>query len=413
MVIKKPKSQWQTQRRNRRKRVPKTQKARKGLSNNDNLDDDYAYHYYDMDEILHYLQHGGVSGVYPRLANRSPSRKRTKQIIRKFIQYGWEKDPITTLLERMTDRFLPHGNDELYMEDLMKTLAAQRGLQGPVYDSLRALGVRDADARKVEYVLEPLEDTCYTDSQLLDIAIEYLTGKYKPITPPTTTHPIEPSRTNVWIPYKHYEKSLFIYNIPYRCHTEQASQQFANALRTIPRIMDGQSDFRFHSTSWGSADSIMDAINHDVGRKCLDFGLRPGFYMSTTPEDCIEWCIYNADCWSNETAIFIFQIPNPLPTDIRIKYIEGEEWTSITKESRMCKTPVPVPVPTLELRALRGYDLLYGNMVRNTYNVRMGINVSKTHHPPKKQLVGKTEKADEFLHRCLVGCLFFQKYITT
>lgn len=409
MVIKKPKSQWQTQRRNRHKRVPKNQKTRKGHSDDDDLDDDYAYHYYDMDEILQYLQHGGVSGVYARLAARSPVRTKTKQIIHKLIQYGWEKAHITALLERMTDRFLPHGNDELYMEDLMKAFAHQLGHKGEIYDSLRSLGVRDVVAREVEHVLEPLEDTCYTESQLLDIAIEYLTGKYKPITPPTTTHPIEPSQTNVWIPYKHYDKSLFVYNISHRCNTAQASQQFANALRTLPRTTDSPSDIRFHSTSWGSAYSIMDAINHDVGRKCLDFGLRPGFYMSTTPEDCINWCIYNADCWSNETAIFIFQIPNPFPTDIRIKYIEGEEWTAITKESRMCSNPIPA----LESRALRGYDLLYGNMVRNTYNTRMGLNVPKTHHPPKKQLVGKTEKADEFLHRCLVGCVFFQKYITT
>jgi hypothetical protein len=289
------------------------------------------------------------------------------------------------------------------MEDLMKVLASYQGQRGTIYDSLRALGVRDEVARKVEYVLEPLEDTCYTKSQLLDIAIEYLTGKYKPNTSLTTTHPIEPSNLNVWFPYTYQEKSLFVYNIPYRCHTKEAVQQFANALRIIP--LDGQSDIRFHATSWGSAFRIMDAIDHGAGRACLDFGIRPGFYMSTTIDDCIEWCVNNSDRWSNETAIFVFQIPNPLPTDIRIKYIEGEEWTAITKESRECKTLAP------EIRPLRGYDLLYGDMVRNTYNVRTGINTPKPHHPPKKQLVGKTDKADEFLHRSLVGCVFFQKYI--
>ena len=147
----------------------------------------------------------------------------------------------------------------------------------------------------------------------------------------------------------------------------------------------------------------MDAVSHDAGRACRDFGVKPGFYMSTTIEDCIEWCVNNSDRWSNETAILVFQIPNPLPTDIRIKYIEGEEWTAITKESRECKQEI------VELKALRGYDLLYGNMVRNTYNVRKGINTPKPHRPPKKQLVGKTDKADEFLHRCLVGCVYFQK----
>lgn len=408
MVIKKPKRSWATQRRNRHKQPQKGQQTHKGNSGLDG-DDDGFYDPYDIDDILHYLQHGGVSSIYDRLANRSPIRKRTKEIIRKFIQYGWEKGPITALLERMTDRFIPHGNDELYMEDLMKALAAQQGPRDTIHDSLRALGVRDDVALKVQYVLEPLEDTCYTESQLLDIAIEYLTGKYKPITPPTTTHPIEPSNTNVWIPYKYYDKSLFVYNIPYRCNTKQGVRQFANALRTLPRTINSPSDIRFHSTSWGSAYSIMDAINHEAGRKCLDFGLRPGFYMSTNPEDCINWCVYKADCWSNETAIFIFQIPNPLPADIRIKYIEGEEWTTITKESRICKTPIP----PLELRPLRGYDLLYGNMVQNTLGVRISGDVPKTHDPPKKQLVGKTDKADEFLHRCLTGCVFFQKYITT
>lgn len=401
MVIKRPNRRWQTQRRNRHTQIRRRQRTRRDDSDDSDDSDDDCHYNHDTDALLEYLQHGGTSSVYARLANRSQTRTRTKRIIHKFIEYGWKKTFIATLLNRMTDRFIPHGNDELYMEQLMKALAAQQGIQGSIYDSLRTLGVRDEVALKVEYVLEPLENTCYSESQLLDIAIEYLTGKYKPITPPTTTHPIEPSKLNVWFPYTYQEKSLLLYNIPHRCNTNQVVRQFANALRMVP--LDGQPDILFHSTSWGSTYSIMDAVSHDAGRACRDFGVKPGFYMSTTIEDCIEWCVNNSDRWSNETAIFIFKIPNPLPTDIQIKYIEGEEWTTLTKESRECKQEI------VELKALRGYDLLYGNMVRNTYNVRKGINTPKPHRPPKKQLVGKTDKADEFLHRCLVGCVYFQK----
>ena len=158
----------------------------------------------------------------------------------------------------------------------------------------------------------------------------------------------------------------------------------------------------FHTTSWKGSLKIIDKVDRMNGRKCLDFGIYPGFYMSQTALDCLDWGVKKSRLLSNEVAIMIFSIPLVLPDHIAFKELRGLEWTNITKLARRC-------AQTDELRSIRSIDLLYGNMVSNSTAVENGSEIVSTHRPPKKQLVSKTDAADKFIHECLTGCIYFRK----
>jgi hypothetical protein len=137
----------------------------------------------------------------------------------------------------------------------------------------------------------------------------------------------------------------------------------------------------------------------------LDFGIFPGFSLSCDVDDCIRWCVRNRTKWHRETAVLLFYLPDTLPPHLVFKHLTGAEWTSVTKESRECLQK------KYEVSAIKHYDLIYGDMVKNTYDVKMGYEMPVPHDPPKTQLVGRSSAADPFLHDCLVGCLYFQKYV--
>jgi hypothetical protein len=76
----------------------------------------------------------------------------------------------------------------------------------------------------------------------------------------------------------------------------------------------------------------------------------------------------------------------------------------ITQKSRLCGTYEG------EMPELAHNDLVGGDMV---YNVRQVVEgeLPITHTPPKYQLASKKARGDLFLQDCLVGCIYFQKYM--
>jgi len=68
-------------------------------------------------------------------------------------------------------------------------------------DCMRRIGLREEYVQEIYDVMSPLEDSCYTDSQMADVSIEYLTGRYKPITPTITSDPIKRSLIDTWESY--------------------------------------------------------------------------------------------------------------------------------------------------------------------------------------------------------------------
>ena len=149
-------------------------------------------------------------------------------------------------------------------------------------------------------------------------------------------------------------------------------------------------------------------INHSAGRKCLDFGWQGGFYIGDSVDNAIQWGVRRSAATQHETAILLFRIS---ATDmdakkLRYRELKGDDWTKITKKSRMC-----LGGTYNEMSELRRIDYVYGPMVRNVEEVARGMGEPRTHTPPKYQLVSKTDNGDEYLHDNIIGCIFFQKFV--
>lgn len=352
--------------------------------------------YYYVEDIIKHLQKG--VGKYKQSTIKQSKHPKTIEFKQKLIDLGWSPTYVIRTFMNLQDKYLDNWPYHLLIQEMFSRYIRLQGWKNTIHESLMGIGLREDIAMKLEIILEPLLDSSYTHEQILDIAIEYLLGRYDPLTPPTARFLHHPEIINEWFEIKVKDKSYLICNIPYYCNDKIVKKVIDTHL-----IPSNNYDYYFHATSWNGSNNIMKRISRSAGRFCLDFGKQPGFYLGTTLKDSIQWCTRQQQLWSNETSILIFQIPKELPPTISIKYIEGDEWIAVTKESRECDDK------DNEIESLWDYDLLYGNMVSNPINVRNRDALPTTHTPPKQQLVGKTDKAERFLQRCLIGCIYFQK----
>jgi hypothetical protein len=364
----------------------------------DEDDEEYSI-YYPMEDICEYLQEGGGSS---RLRS-STIRTDTRQLMAEFIRYGWRSDYVNTVFRRLHDKLISEYPNHIFIEKYAEAAVQRLGMESydTVADVLIQIGLRSDVALHLEYIVQPLHGSSYSDIQIIDIAIAYLLGRYEPVAPPTVTHLIEPSVVNSWINYTRESKTIAIYNILQHCSTA-ALTQFDTALTSLPLpSLEGDHTFYFHATSWRGSLGIIEDVSRLVGRRCLDFGIYPGFYMSPTSSEAVGWGHKKRHVWANEVAIMVFHIPKTPPAHLRFKELTGDEWIQVTSHSRLCRD-------NTDLRLIRRIDLLYGDMVQNASAVRRGATPI-THEPPKKQLVTKSETADAFIHKCLVGCIYFKK----
>ena len=365
--------------------------------------DDHFYH--DISTILR----GSGRGIKRTRSNRKRrqhSRRGTMRWFQTLVDQGWREEYISSTFGHMNDALIRNWPDSLLTKEIFRRLIHQQGWLGSIQESLLGIGLRQDVAEQMEHILSPLLESSYTTIQLLDQAIEHVQGKYVPITPPFTTHLVHPDSINEWLSYSpSTKKTITMYNVSYSCDDPNATRQIETALSMLP--VSFVSSHYFHATSWNSSQSILKRINRLKGRFCLDFGIFPGFYLSTTILDCLNWCVKNNRKWGNEVEILLFSIPDNRPLPIRTLHLEGEEWKHVTKESRECSQQED------DVEQLDDYDLVFGNMLQNPEKVRLRVEIPKTHSPPKKQLVGRTDMAERFLYECLSGCIYFQKYKAT
>jgi hypothetical protein len=343
---------------------------------------------YGREDVIEYIQTGG--GGIPVTASRS--RKYAHKVVALCIELGWDPAFIATAFHRLDDRLLLEYPPRLFIEDYFTALI--RRLGSP---SLQQLGLRPEVAALVEPLVEPLYGSSYTDHQVLDTAIYYLLKRYTPIAGPEATHLINPGKVDQWTPSPHGSTAVF--NLSQPC-TMTALSALVSAVLTL--AADAERQYFFHATSWAGSLAIMEGVDRSQGRRCLDFGIYPGFYMSATALDCLEWGTKKNKLWSDETAILIFSVPIILPSPFSFKELKGSEWSSITAQSRECKG-------SREVSAIRAIDFLYGDMVSNPTAVERGTHAPATHRPAKKQFVSKTDAGDAFMGACLTGCVYFQK----
>lgn len=381
-----------------KRKYDRIRKTRKLCKMSDEDDEDSSI-YYPMEDICDHLQEGG--GISRRRS--TTARVDTRHLLAEFIRYGWRPDYVNTMFRRLHDKLISEYPSHVFIAKYAETAVQRLGLESydTVADVLIQIGLRSDVALHLEYIVEPLRGGSYSDLQIIDIAIEYLLGRYEPISPPNATHLIEPTVINSWINYTHESKTIAIYNIPYACGNA-VIPQFNGALTSIPLpSLEGDHTFYFHATSWRASLSIIEDVSRLVGRRCLDFGIYSGFYMSPTARESIGWGYAKRYTWANEIAIMIFCIPKMPPAHLTFKELTGDEWNQVTSHSRLCREAT-------DIRSIRHIDLLYGDMVQNASAVKRGAR-PVTHTPPKKQLVSKSDVADAFVHKCLVGCIYFQK----
>jgi hypothetical protein len=325
----------------------------------------------------------------------------TNLLLNRLIELGWNPNYIKKTFKNMNDNLIQGWPENLLIEHIFKQIIQQTGFQNSLEDSFIGIGLEEDVAKLLADVLNPLLDSSYSYEQVLEVGIDYLLGVYNPITSPTTSFLIKPQIINTWFIYKKY-KELNIYNIQIDDNIK-LDRAVNNALAVL-QLNNNDIKLYFHSTSWKGSDSIMKRINRQMGRYCLDFGIFPGFYLSDTCNESVDWAIKNMKRWYNEAAIMIFAIPTIYPKSIKYKELTKDEWVQVVKESRECRQR------DVEIELIHKYDLLYGDMLYNVNQVKNGTEFPKTHSPPKKQLVGRTDKAEKFLHKCLVGCIYIQKH---
>jgi len=336
----------------------------------------------DDKAFMTWLQQGG--GPTPRRSER----REVPGYLREFVKRGWRPDFIKSALRRLTDEDTYSWHEREFVE--MWGIAAAQHVSYPenMRQSLETIGLRPDVAAYLEWMFEPLKDTCYTDTQLLELAVIQRTN------PP-------PRIGGRWSVPTHGPLTWYTFqnikaiNIPGSCSAQQ--------ITVLSELLQPSPDHKlfYHATAWSYADSIQYKLDHSRGRHCLDFGIWPSFYLSEVLDDPLYWGEVSTRRWGNEVAIVVFALPRELPSHLSVCRLEGEEWKRITRQSRMCQQKIN------EIPELNRCHMVYGPMVYNVKSAEKG-ETPITHTPPKLQLASKNNRADEFLQKHILGCIFFE-----
>jgi hypothetical protein len=351
----------------------------------------------DVSYLISQMNGGGAVGA-------STSRNgRKKRLLQKFREIGWKQSILQKRFKNLREgmMYMDYREEEL-IRGFVYIWFEEIGFDTTIEKTLKTMGVEEEVAKKIEIVIAPLYNTCYTDTQLIQIAIQSMLGYFKPLTDANITHFYNPEILNTWIPYTNRQVSIQFMNLSKSCSLRLESKLHTILSTTIYK--NGYTAF-FHTSSWEYCLRILTKLNHTLGVDCLDFGVTPSFYVSNTLSSALDWGEKKSKLFNNEIATLLFLIPNTIPEYLKYKKLVGEEWKSATIKSRKC---IKLDYDAIEISEIESYDLVYGNMVANPSFVKKG-SIPLAHKPPKKQLASKSEAADRFLQECIVGCLFFNK----
>jgi hypothetical protein len=100
-----------------------------------------------------------------------------------FVNRGWRRSFIEEKLAKLDDTMLEGWKTAEFMEDYVKEAIHRPTTYPSIKQSMLEFGVCEQKAQEAHDVMEPLHNTCYTDSQMVDVALEYLVGRYDPLCP--------------------------------------------------------------------------------------------------------------------------------------------------------------------------------------------------------------------------------------
>lgn len=243
---------------------------------------------------------------------------------------------------------------------------------------------------KAKYWSDRVLFESYAHDQKLDFIIEHVCTPYKPIS--QNSFLFNHTLVNTWYRHDDHEN----YNSDTIEHCEEV---LANVISNLVR----DDTLYYHCTTYKSALSILEeGVDCNVGKRCLDFGIRPSFYMTPHVHTVLEYYRYLHKIGIDEVCIIVFKLTDHLLHSL--KYIRfksaTDEWKYLTTNSRLCQN---------KSNKLDSYDFVYGPMVANIHQIKQENKLAKTHCPPKFQLASKSERSDNILSKSIHSFIWIKK----
>lgn len=229
-------------------------------------------------------------------------------------------------------------------------------------DMLYMSGLSRKMATEMSDVIKPLYNTCYTRLQLLEIAIEYALEIYEKVLAPGKDYWVDTPSTDAWTPNATFK---YVYNV-----SETLDQR--DAINLFPGKHNSDMLF-FHATNIRAGLNIVrHGVSHIKGRRCLDFGIQPSFYLTPDIGTAVKWCDKKRRLWQGESCILVYKIPQTYLQALNGKVFKSAtaEWEELVTSSRRCEA---------NTNALDFFDVVYGPMAANVQSIEKNKMFARPH----------------------------------
>lgn len=230
-------------------------------------------------------------------------------------------------------------------------------------DLLLATGLEQDVAEEITDVLRPhLEESSFDRRQLVDVAIEYALGEYRPRLPRRTPYFHKDKEENTWFEVDgeaHFNTTFANLKV----------QDVRDWMLTTGRLRPGHVLF-YHCTASGYVQDNVRAYNTALNKEYaaneilkhsrprLDFGVGKSFYVTPTLGTAMNWGIKRAMGWDGEVSIMVFELPAPntIPLKKIIFDVESDDWWEYVKACRH---------PSDDKFQWESVDIVYGPILAN------------------------------------------------
>lgn len=344
------------------------------------------------------IEEGGGRGVGKKTRRKYVSNKIVSNLKDFMIQKGWRKRYLDKHFKSLSDFEIDQESFEYYTTNYAHMWFDEQDDFSE--KSLYNIGLYKTMSHKLFYVIEPLLNTCYTNEQLLDCCLEYILGKYSPLTSVDTKYFLESIPENVWIKHDDYG---YCCNISYGNSNEYVD--YEHLTKVLSAVEKDDYTLFYHCTNWtGTLNIIKHGPVSHFGRKCLDFGITPSFYSTPDINVAMSWGFKSKRIWGHEVAILVFRVSNKILESgvkaYKVKYFNDvdNEWKKLTTDSRRCQ---------MTMNDLDNYNLIYGPMLANVNNIH--LEEARAHKPIKYQLAAKKTKTEQYFRKNFIGTIWFDK----
>lgn len=341
---------------------------------------------------------GGNRGVRKRVIKIKSTNKLVQKLKEFMIQKGWRKLYIDKVFGNLSDFEIDYETFEFYMTKFARMWFSSINTE-LCEETLYQIGLSKIISRRLYKVIEPLTDASYTNEQLFDYALEYLLGTFLPISTVDTQYFVKDIPEDEWINHDQYG---YCFNIS-KSKTEWID--YNRLEKAINEIHRKDHTIFYHCTNWkNSLNIINNGPSNHFGRKCLDFGIRPSFYLTPNIDVALSWGLKSNSIWGKEVAILAFHVSDKIlksrQNSYKVKFFENatDEWKQLTSSSRRCQ---------VNKNELDDYHFVYGPMLANVPKIH--IEDAKAHKPIKYQLASKKDKTERYLKKNYIGTIWLNK----